>query len=140
MIAQNKVEIITLVYLVICSYQDIKYKGVSIWLMITGNIWGIIIAISRAVNDELAMEELVIAILPGLVMLLTSIISQLLGMADGLMLIMLGMILQPTMVYAQMIISSLLLLVFALILKIYSKNITQLPYIPFLLIGYICLI
>lgn len=128
--------IAVMVFLAIGTLADIKYKRIPIRLL-TG--FGIIAVVIRAVSPQLAVKELIIGVITGVLLIVISVVTGgQIGTGDGLLFVVLGIYLGS---------SNVVLLLMALILcaavagvlfvarQVKRKD--RLPFVPFVLCAYI---
>lgn len=124
----------------IYAYQDIKYKGVSVWLLLIGGVFGVALAADSIQSARTNLYEIIIATIPGLLMIVLSILSGQIGPADGLVFVMLGMTSSVITVYQLLVLSCILFIIVNVMLRIVGKKYNQMPFIPFVFSSYTGLI
>lgn len=125
-----------IVYLTLLSVLDLKYKKVPISISIIATITGAILV----VVSKTSLMETVIALAPGVIVLLFAIITkQAIGYGDGLAILVMGFFVTCQgiliSIFVAITISGIVALVMLLVFH-KGKN-TELAFIPFLLIGFI---
>ena len=134
---RNEIEVgITLGYLAVCSWFDLKERKLPVWLLMIGLMVGAAVQILSAAEGEFRVMELLLAILPGSVLLgLSRLALMQIGAGDGWMVLGTG-IMAGTAVYLYLEAGFLLMLVPAFWLAVVKKQRNrELPLAPFLLGG-----
>lgn len=117
------------------GYLDFKYKEIPNWVSLLGGIIGIVFCIieKRSVTDVL------LACVPGMVLLLFSwITKEVIGYGDGIILIVMGIYLSASQVFLIGMLAFGLAGIVALILLVifHKRGTEQIPFIPFLVVAY----
>lgn len=124
------------VYLTLLSLLDVKYKKVPVSISIIAIITGAILVVA----SKTSLIGTVIALAPGIIVLLFAIITkQAIGYGDALAILVMGFFVSCQSIlislFAAITISGIVALVMLLVFH-KGKN-TELAFIPFLLIGFI---
>lgn len=134
---RNEIEVgIILGYLAVCSGFDLKERKLPVWLLMIGLIVGAAVQILSAAEGDFRVMELLLAVLPGSVLLgLSRLAPMQIGAGDGWMVLGAGII-AGTAVYLYLEIGFLIMLVPAFWLAVVKKQRSrELPLAPFLLGG-----
>lgn len=121
--------------LILCTYYDIRFKKLPVFILV---IFAIIIIIINGLEDSLFSRAVFFRIIPGTVFLMLALMTrQAVGYGDGIIIILLGLSLGSkrciTVVFIGLVLSSVFSL-YILLLKKGSRQ-TRLPFVPFLLIA-----
>lgn len=146
---------LSLLMLIICSYTDLKERGISIRVLTafltvsSGLIFTAYIYGNRfeRLNDlmlyDLSRENIIMSLVPGLILLLISFFTkEAIGRGDVYVICLLGLMIGFDMIFRVLFISMIICAVVGLIcmaLKGMKKKDT-LPFIPFLLGAYVIFI
>lgn len=134
--------VIQMIYLGGLSIWDIRERRVPVSPLVAGGALLLLLAINACFKGDLEWTALVGGLLPGAILCLLAGCTHKVGMADGIVVMALG---------AQYgLWGSLLLLFYSLVpLSVYSLILvvrhkagkdTHIPYLPFLFVGYFCLV
>lgn len=125
------------IWLLICSFQDIKRKEVHIVLLTIGLIMGLI---GSLVCVEISYQNRALGLLLGGLLLSLSLITKgQIGYADGIIVGIIGTTLgfytSSGILLMALFISAIVSLIIIVFKK--AKRKTTIPFVPFLLIGYV---
>ena len=125
--------IVLLIYLILCTISDIRYKKISLIQSLCFFIIGILFQIYFG---SLSFHT-VISLIPGIFLILLSMVSSgQLGPGDGIMVTICGLYLGFIEIPAIILISCFVVIIYAIILGfIRKKRIKAVPYAPFLFIA-----
>ncbi len=137
--------IISVLYICVCCCFDIKSKKIPIVLFIIGGFLSVIDIMMQSIlgNISEVLPGKLIGLLPGVFLLLLSrLTNEKVGEGDGILLMILGvmlgfdsiLIISCTALFLQSIVAC-----FLLVVKKADKQ-TKIPYVPFLLAGFITII
>lgn len=132
--------------LLLGSISDLRTKGIPVFLLMAGNIGGLLCFLCRFYQELTGITmiiELVGSILPGLGLFLLSFLTgRKIGVGDGLILLSVGMFESSRMTWATLCFGLFLQSVFAILLLVLkkAKRDTRIPFVPFLLAGRIILL
>lgn len=118
---------------------DLRYKKIPVWLLAVSGIIVTFVSIFEARRDGMQDLQLLWGVLPGVGLMIIALISKKAGWADGIVLMLLGVLVGFGACVFSFALSMLMISVVSLVLlvlKRVGKN-TQLPYLPFLWIGYL---
>lgn len=135
------IEVSITVWLLVLTIEDIKDKQVSLLLTLSGNIiW--VSSIYWKFTDVRNITAILLSILPGGILLAIAALTGKAGSGDGLVTVILGLCLGfrncVFVVFMALIVMSLFSMCVLLSKK--GKGSTQIPFIPFLLIGWLILV
>ena len=127
---------ITMGYLAICSYFDLKERKLPVWLLMIGIIAGAAVQILLAVAGEFRIPELFLAVIPGSILfVLSRFAPNQIGSGDGWMVLGAG-IMAGAVVYLYLETGFLIMMVPAFWLAVVKKQRNrELPLAPFLFGG-----
>ena len=136
----EKLKIInTILLLVYFSYEDIRYRKISTYLLLIGYVIAVIYLIAAR---ELALWEYLAGGCVGVLFLFLSIGGEGIGIGDSILIMLLGMLLGVRRQISVLFIGVLLCAVTAAVLfaagKVGKKS--KLPFVPFLLAAYCALL
>ena len=120
---------------VICVF-DIKKKKIPVYMLIILAAVGII---SNLTVGEFNIEKRIIAMLPGIIMIMVSMVTkQQIGYGDGLIILLMGLYINIDDILSIVLSAFLVSSVFAIILMTVfkKKKNFEMAFSPFLLIGY----
>lgn len=120
---------------VICVF-DIKKKKIPVYMLIILAAAGII---SNLTVGEFNIEKRIIAMLPGIIMIMVSMVTkQQIGYGDGLIILLMGLYINIDDILSIVLSAFLVSSVFAIILMTVfkKKKNFEMAFSPFLLIGY----
>ena len=144
--------IICLLLLIICSYTDLRERGISIWLLAASLISCVLLMIcveilgdSYEYIDSLLIYEpdiskIVCSLIPGMVLFAVSrLTKEAIGMGDVYVMLLLGFMMGFANTAMLMFVSMFTASLFGIILMLFKgKNRKEtLPYMPFLLGAYV---
>jgi len=133
-------KIIAIVFLGICSWQDIRRKQISVSVLRCGVAVSILITLWNIAEREIVWWEMLAAGIPGVLMLVYSRLTrEKLGEADGWIVIATGLLLQWKVCIRIIFLGCFLAFFWAVGMIISKKGTrhTQIPFVPFLLSGMI---
>ncbi len=120
-------------YLLLGSWHDIRKRAVPLRVLLLGGV----LAAMNIVWGGFESGR-VVAILPGILLLLLSKVTKEIGEADGIVLALTGFMSRDKNILLILGISLLYLFFYAMFLFYRKRNCSlQIPYIPFLLVAYI---
>lgn len=125
-------------WLGILAVSDLWWKRVPVWLLAVGGIIMTFMSVDRYTREIKGAVELVWGLVPGALILLTAVATKKAGIADGIVLILLSLPLDYRECIVSFVLSFLLMSFVSLLLLVLKrvKGNTKLPYLPFLLAGY----
>lgn len=135
-VVDNMSTLICIVLLLIGAIDDLKTKTISIWIPVSGIIAGIVLFFF-AENRE----DIIGGCVLGLFMLGTSFVVKDFGMGDGVMILMTGVLKGMNICLESLMISFFIASISGCIIYLLKKEREKLflPFIPFLLIGVLCI-
>lgn len=126
-----------LVFLGVCSWQDMKYKKICVqWLlyfMLAGIGYHLIL-------KKISFLELAMGIVPGMVLLLLSFVSHGgIGEGDGLLMLAVGIVTGMETSVQMLLAASVFSAFYALFIYLFQRKgrNTQIPFVPFLFLGFL---
>lgn len=124
------------VLLVVCSWQDIKYKKICVsWLL-----YFMLASIGyHLFFQQQSFFEICIGMIPGLLLLLLSVVSHGgIGEGDGILLLALGIDLGVEAAVQMLLCASAFAALYALFIYLYEKKSrnAQIPFVPFLFLAF----
>lgn len=125
--------------LFIAGIEDIKYKGINVYIIVLMSAISIILFFSRVDSVENLSFLFFEAVLPGILLIIIALLSEQIGLADGFFCLEAGLILGMKGLIKILIISSILCFFVSLFL-IYSKKISlkeKIPFYPFITFSFI---
>lgn len=131
------VKIMVVLLLIICSYQDMKEKQVSVWIIALG---AIVISLCVPFVDPFVFTDRILGmLLGGCVVGISKITRGKIGMADGYILCATGIGLGlrdniQLFVYG-LFIAAIFSIILLVLRKVTRKH--SIPFVPFLLLGYL---
>lgn len=130
------------VILLIGSIYDRKYYSLPVWLLLLGLLGGAGAAVYSMFWEDASIIRVGMAFLPGVISLFLSYISrEQIGYGDGLMLIALGgcIGLQQAIMVVGIALAASFVVSVALVMLRKAGRTHKLPFVPFLLLGYLML-
>ena len=123
------------IYLVICALTDIRTRRISVPLSIAAALTGT----GFAIYSRCAPQEIMIRVLPGFLILALSWLTRgAVGAGDGIVIAVVGLFLDPGQLLGTWLAGSFFAAVAAGILFIRTRQgKREIPYVPFLLAGYL---
>jgi leader peptidase (prepilin peptidase)/N-methyltransferase len=128
---------LTIGWLVLCSYQDLKRKQINTMLIFIGVV---VILVTSVIQGELKLLERVTGLVPGISLLLLSHITRgQIGVGDGLIICGFGIcfgLLETVILLAYGLFGSAIFSIIILCIHKANKKMT-IPFVPFILMGYL---
>jgi leader peptidase (prepilin peptidase)/N-methyltransferase len=125
------------IWLLLCSYQDIRRKKINLLLILAGFI---IIIVNSVFLRELTILNRMAGTIPGIILLALSYITRgQIGIGDGLIVIITGIglgITQNTILLAYGLSGSAIFSIILLTLRLANRKKT-IPFVPFIFMGYL---
>jgi len=136
-------ELLAIIFLMVCSYTDLKYKEVSVFTLLIFSVLGFIVMIIESGTGLISYTECILNPLLGLVLLGISILTKgEIGQGDAFVIMITGCMWGATKNCSVFFVATIAAGIFSfliLIIKKYEKK-ASFPFIPFLLIGDIIVI
>ena len=131
--------VILSIWLGILAVSDLRWKRVPVWLLAVGGIIVTAMSIDRFQREMKYTAELVWGLVPGALLLLIAVTTKKAGIADGIVLLLLSLALDYGECFVSFVLSFLIMSFVSLLLLVLNKvkGNSKLPYLPFLLAGYI---
>lgn len=125
-------------WLGILAVLDLRWKRVPVWLLTVGGIIMTFMSVEQYILEIKGIEELVWGLVPGVLLLLMTATTKKAGLADGIVLLLLSLPLDYRECITSFVLSFLLMSFVSLLLLVLHKvkGNSKLPYLPFLLAGY----
>ena len=125
-------------WLGILAMFDLRWKRVPIWLLAVGGIIMTAMSFYQYKCEIKGIAELIWGWIPGALLLLMAVVTKKAGIADGIVLLLLSMSLDYRECIVSFVFSFLFMSFVSLLLLVLGKvkGNSKLPYIPFLLAGY----
>ncbi|MDF2473797.1 MAG: peptidase prepilin type [Anaerocolumna sp.] len=127
---------LTLVWLILCSYQDVKRKQINTMLILIG---AVVILAASFLQGDLDLMERLLGLTPGIILLLLSYITRgQIGIGDGLIICGIGIcfgLLETVVLLAYGLFGSAIFAVIILCIHKADRKKT-IPFVPFILLGY----
>ncbi len=125
-----------LLLLILCSYYDLRYRKLPLFIIIA---FGIIITVINGLDGSLFNQMVYFRLIPGTVFLMIAFMTkQAVGYGDGMIIILLGLSLGliqcVSVVFTGLVLSSAVS-VYILIFTRGNRQ-TRLPFVPFLLLAW----
>ena len=126
-------------WLGVLAMADLRWKRVPIWMLVVGGIFATYMSVYYYALEMKDVTELLWGLIPGILFLLMSVTTKKAGIADGVVLLILSL----SIGYRECIISFVFSLIAISILSLFLlalrkvRGNSKLPYLPFLLVGYI---
>ncbi|MFQ9933374.1 MAG: prepilin peptidase [Lachnospiraceae bacterium] len=127
------------IYLIICSFTDIKSMKISLPLSLMFSLTGILLSLFSLTNHQ-NIFDLILSVSAGLLIILASFISRgSIGIGDGFIISVIGCFHSSWITVCVIAYSFFIAAVFCLILILLKKQSkgVKIPFAPFILIGYI---
>lgn len=130
--------VILSLWLGILSVSDLLWKRVPVWLLAVGGIIMTIMSVDQYACGIKGIAELVWGLVPGVLLLLAAVATKKAGIADGIVLLLLSLPLDYRECIVSFVLSFLIMSFVSLLLLVLNKvkGSSKLPYLPFLLAGY----
>lgn len=130
--------VILSLWLGILAVVDLRWKRIPIWLLTVGGIIVTFVSVNRYIQEIKNTVELVWGLVPGLLLLLMAVATRKAGIADGIVLLLLSIPLNYRECIVSFVLSFLIMSLVSLFLLVLHKvkGNSKLPYLPFLLVGY----
>lgn len=130
--------VILFLWLGILSVLDLRRKRIPVWLLAVGGIILAIMSIDPCAREVKGTAEVVLGLIPGALLLLMAVATRKAGIADGIVLLLLSLPLDYRMCIVGFVFSLLIMSFVSLCLLVLGevKGNSKLPYLPFLLAGY----
>lgn len=130
--------IILSIWLGILAVSDLRRKRVPVWLLAVSGIIMTIMSFSQCKWEIKGVAELVWGWIPGAFLLLLAVTTKKAGIADGIVLLLLNMSLGYRECFVSFVLSFLFMSFVSLLLLVLGevKGSSKIPYLPFLLAGY----
>lgn len=131
--------VILSIWLGILTVSDLRWKRVPVWLLVVSGIIMTIMSFVRYEWEIKGITELFWGWVPGALLLLTALTTKKAGIADGIVLLLLSMSSGYRECIVSFVLSFLFMSFLSLLLLVLGKvkGNSKLPYLPFLLAGYI---
>lgn len=131
--------VILSLWLGILAVLDLRWKRIPVWLLAVGGIIMTFVAVDQCAQEIKSTTELFWGLLPGVLLLLMAVATRKAGIADGIVLLLLSMPLDYRECIVSFVLSFLIMSFVSLFLLVLDKvkGNSKLPYLPFLLAGYI---
>lgn len=146
-------------WLIFMSVFDIKFRKIPIWGLIIAGVIAICGAINRLyscgaektltdgiVGSQIILRNelisIVLGIIPGIIVLILCVATRKVGMADGVLICLMGLLETYLSCVVAFCVASFLMALFSIFLlaiKRVRRN-TQLPFIPFITVGYVTML
>lgn len=125
-------------WLGIMAVLDLRWKRIPVWLLAVGGIIMTFMAVNRCAQGTKDTVELVWGLIPGILLLLLTVTTRKVGIADGIVLLLFSMPLDYRECFVSFVLSLLIMSLVSLFLLVLNKikGNSKLPYLPFLLAGY----
>ena len=130
--------VILSLWLGILAILDLRWKRVPVWLLAVGGIIVTAMSFYQHKWEFKSAAEMVWGWVPGALLLLIAVATKKAGIADGIVLILLSMSLDYRDCIVSFVLSFLFMSFVSLLLLVLGKvkGNSKLPYLPFLLAGY----
>lgn len=130
--------VILSLWLGILAMFDLRWKRVPVWLLAVGGIIVTVMSFCQYKWEIKGTAELVWGWVPGALLLLMAVSTKKAGIADGIVLLLLSMPLDYRECIISFVFSFLFMSFVSLLLLVLGKvkGNSKLPYLPFLLAGY----
>ena len=132
--------VMVLSYLVILAIWDIKEKKIPVWILIVGTVCGGICGLGFSHEKQWELVMMCMAVMPGIFLVIIARLTQKAGAGDGWALVNIGLVESYKICIFLLGISLMIMaLVSGVLLFLHkvNKN-TKLPYLPFLMLAYLC--
>ncbi len=133
------IHIVETIYLGVLSMWDLKEKQVPVFPLLAGGGILLLIAIDTCLRGEVLWGTLLGGLVPGALLVLLALLTGKIGVADGLVMMALGAQCGLRECLQLLLYSLFSLSVFSVFLLVLRKAncSTRIPYLPFLLAGYL---
>ena len=130
--------VILSLWLGIMAVLDLRWKRIPVWLLVVGGMIVTIMSFNEYTQADKSFAELVWGLVPGALLLLMSVATKKAGIADGIVLLLLSLPLDYRECIVGFVLSLLIMSFVSLLLLVLGKvkGNSKLPYLPFLLAGY----
>lgn len=130
--------IVLSLWLGILAVLDLRWKRVPVWLLAVGGTILTFVSVNWCVLEVKGITELVWGLVPGALLLLMAMTTKKAGIADGIVLLLLSLSLDYRECICSFVLSFLIMSFVSLLLLVLGKvkRNSKLPYLPFLLAGY----
>ena len=130
--------VILSLWLGILAVLDLWWKKVPVWLLVVGGIIMTFMSAYQYARGIKGPSELVWGLVPGVLLLLIAVTSKKAGIADGIVFLLLSLPLDYRECIISFVLSFLIMSFMSLLLLVLNKvkGNSKLPYLPFLLAGY----
>lgn len=131
------VQLITVIILIILSVEDICYKKVNIWVPLFGII---VVTFTQIMILEFDIGDILQSIIPGVVLIASAYATkEAIGIADGIVMCLTGLTFDIVTSVLMIFISFGMAAVFCLMGIVFKRvgRKTEIPFLPFILSGYI---
>ncbi|NLL93709.1 MAG: hypothetical protein GX225_06220 [Clostridiales bacterium] len=127
--------LILLIYLILCTYTDIKTSTISLML---SAIVACLLIICNILICHSSLLQLIISLIPGIFLLIISLVSHgALGIGDGVIILIVGLGMNFSSCTFVLFLSLFLSTIFSFIIFIKKRNLkSSFPLAPFILCGY----
>ena len=128
--------LLLLIYLIYCSYSDIKNKSISLYISIISML---ICIIQDIVLKDFTLTNFFISLIPGIVLLILScIFSNSLGKGDGIIILICGIHIGVFFTLKILLIALLFSAFYSIFLLMRKHSLKDIfPFAPFILLSYI---
>ena len=125
-------------WLGIMAVIDLRWKRIPVWLLAVGGMIVTIMSFNQYTQAAKSFAELIWGLVPGALLLLMSVATKKAGIADGIVLLLLSLPLDYRECIVGFVLSLLIMSFVSLLLLVLGKvkGNSKLPYLPFLLAGY----
>lgn len=130
--------VILSLWLGILAVLDLRWKRIPVWLLAVGGIIVTIMSVDQCAREVKSAAELVWGLVPGALLLLMAVATRKAGIADGIVLLIFSLPLDYRKCIVSFVFSFLIMSFVSLCLLVLGKvkGSSKLPYLPFLLAGY----
>ena len=126
-----------LTYLLILSIQDLREKQIAVGWLIGGSVGAAGYALWRLGSGAAKPQDMVLACLPGIILLVLAFAGNQIGRGDGWVLLIVGCMIPAAMLLAAFWVSLVLMVMVAGVLLVFRRagRGKTLAYLPFLTAG-----